>query len=80
MKNKVLIVEDNTIFAVNLFNYIKSNNNLVDIIGIANDGKEALEIFEKIRPDIVILDLKISIINGVELLKIFNNKNIFVLR
>lgn len=79
MKNKVLIVEDNTIFAVNLFNYLKSNNNLIDIIGIASDGKEALGIFEEKKTDIVILDLKIPIINGVELLKIFNSKNITVI-
>jgi DNA-binding NarL/FixJ family response regulator len=35
-----------------------------DVVGQASDGQEALELCERLRPDIVILDVRMPIING----------------
>jgi DNA-binding NarL/FixJ family response regulator len=37
-----------------------------DIVGQARDGKEIVEIAERLRPDLVILDISMPILNGLE--------------
>ena len=40
-----------------------------EVIGAAEDGQEALEIMERCKPDIVITDIRMPEIDGIELLK-----------
>ena len=38
----------------------------LDVIGDASNGKEALEIYEKEKPDIVMTDIKMPVMDGFE--------------
>ncbi|HUU50676.1 MAG TPA: response regulator [Nitrospinota bacterium] len=38
----------------------------IKVIGMAKDGKEAISLFEKLKPHAVILDIKIPVQGGVE--------------
>lgn len=45
-----------------------------EIIGAAENGKEALEIMEKELPDLVITDIKMPYMDGMQLCKVINEK------
>lgn len=66
---RILIVEDEPPIA----RYIKSITEMVteqfEIVGVAEDGIEALEKMEALNPDVVLTDVKMPRLNGVELIK-----------
>ncbi len=64
---KILIVEDDKVFREFLrISLSKINNNIF----IASDGKSALELLDKERPDVVLLDLHLPDMDGIEVLKV----------
>ncbi len=67
MKNGyILVVDDEPLTRHSLYEILKFEGYKVDT---AKDGKEALQLVEKYSPDIVIADLKLPDINGIELLR-----------
>lgn len=66
MKLKLLIIEDERITRISLSNTLKAEG--FEVFA-ASDGKEGLTIFEQERPDIVITDLRLPRISGMEILE-----------
>ncbi|HIW32838.1 MAG TPA: response regulator transcription factor [Candidatus Paenibacillus intestinavium] len=66
MNKKVLIIEDETDLADIIRDYLKKDNFEVSI---CNSGSEALNIFDKVQPNIVLLDLMLPGISGLEILR-----------
>jgi len=64
---KVLIIDDEQELCEMLYTFLIPHNYKVFL---AFNGQMGLEYFEEIRPDIVLLDLKMPDIDGVEVLKI----------
>lgn len=65
----VLIADDNKSFDINMTNAIlESNSNLIQISGIATDGLEAYNKIKSLLPDIVILDIKMPIMSGIDII------------
>ena len=54
-KLKLLIVDDSFIIRQAIKKYLKKYN--LEVVGTAENGKVALELFEKTNPDIVTLDI-----------------------
>lgn len=79
MNKKALIVEDNYEFAITLFNYIKENNEFIDLLNIASNGEDALKYVIDLKPDIVLLDLKMPKLDGIEFLNNVRNLNLDIL-
>jgi DNA-binding NarL/FixJ family response regulator len=67
-KRKILIVDDHPILRKGLSMLINQEPDLV-VNGEAEDARKALEAIEAIRPDMVIVDISLPGIDGVELLK-----------
>lgn len=66
MKPKILIVEDDLMMRTIFELYVKQSN--LEIAGLASSGKEALEVCEQIKPDIVLIDIHLEEgMNGIEL-------------
>lgn len=65
----ILIVDDNKALDIQLYNYIKNNSNNINIIGLATNGKEALDFLKSRKIDIILLDLEMPEVNGLELIK-----------
>ena len=66
---KILIVEDEPLVQVGIQSMLTNIALEITICGIANDGLQALELIEKFSPDLVISDIKMPRMNGLELLR-----------
>lgn len=61
----VLIVEDSPV-AQEFLTYILTTDPDIRIMGIANNGNEALEIVKKKKPDVITMDIHMPIMDGYE--------------
>jgi Response regulator containing CheY-like receiver domain and AraC-type DNA-binding domain len=64
---KVLIVDDNKIERESLKECIDWNSVGTELVGDANNGFSAIELLKEHKPDILITDIKMPQINGIEL-------------
>ena len=74
-KTTVLIADDNTDFSQTLANYIQSQEDL-EVIGIAKDGEEAVEMITNVTPDVALLDVIMPHLDGIGVLEKLNMLNI----
>ena len=68
MTVKVLIVDDSA-FMRNALSNMLSSDPEIQIVGKARDGLEAIELVEKLRPDIVTMDVEMPRMDGIAALK-----------
>jgi DNA-binding NarL/FixJ family response regulator len=61
---RVLIVDDQAIVAEGLKVVLSASPN-IEVIGIAEDGEQGVEQVGKLQPDLVLMDLKMPVLNGV---------------
>lgn len=61
---RVLIVDDQTLFRAGLRTLLATQPEL-DVVGEASDGQEALLVADRVRPDVVLMDLKMPNVDGV---------------
>ncbi len=80
-KKRVLIVDDAQ-FTRNILKNIMSKTGYVEIVGEASNGKEGIELFKKLKPDMITMDLVMPEKGGIEtieeILKIDSNALIVV--
>ncbi|MEG1270666.1 MAG: response regulator [Ruthenibacterium sp.] len=62
-KIRVLIADDDIDFCIIEKAQVESQSDLI-CCGIANDGKETIDLIEKLKPDVVLLDLVMPILDG----------------
>lgn len=72
---RLLIVEDEYLQQETLKSLINSNIGEVKVVGIAEDGQEALEKFHKVKPDIVLMDIHIPKLDGLKASKAMKKAN-----
>lgn len=71
---KVFLVEDEKIIRESIKNNVKWEENGFEFAGEAPDGEMALSMIEKLHPDIVITDIKMPFMDGLELSDILKKK------
>jgi DNA-binding NarL/FixJ family response regulator len=62
---RVLVVDDHPPMRMGLVALIKSQPGM-DVIAEASDGEEAIEVYEDVRPDVVLMDLRMPGMGGVD--------------
>lgn len=62
---RVLIADDHRLFAESLM-AVLSEDERVDVVGIARHGREAVELAVELEPDVVLMDLKMPVLDGLE--------------
>lgn len=75
---KILIVEDELEMQKLLVKYIELENPDLEVVGHVDNGLKALEVIEKCSPDIIITDICMPGMNGIELLKEINKRKISI--
>lgn len=68
MENTVIIIDDHPLFSRGLAQLIETQKTL-KVVGTAKDRSEALELINKITPDLAIVDLNLGQEDGLELIK-----------
>lgn len=72
---KVLIAEDEMLVRHGLKFSIEWEKYNMNVIGDAPNGREALELYEKYKPDLVITDIKMPIMDGMKLISEIRKKD-----
>ena len=62
---RVLVVEDDDPFADLLKGVLEADGRL-EVAGRARDGREGVELAEALRPDVVLMDVMLPVMDGVE--------------
>jgi len=71
---RVVIADDIALFRNGLKTIIEQDDE-INVIGCATNGKEAVELCEKYSPDVVLMDIKMPVMNGIEATKLIKEKN-----
>ena len=66
-KIKTIIVDDGKLAVNDMLNIVDWNENGFEIVGTAYNGREGLELFKQTKPDLVITDLKMPVMTGLEM-------------
>ena len=65
---RVLIAEDHSLVRRGLAAIINMEEDIT-VVGEAGDGEEAIEVWRRLRPDVVLMDLRMPRLEGVEAIK-----------
>lgn len=65
MPSRVLIVDDHALLRVAIRSMLTSDGDL-EVVGEAGDGEEALALCRKLRPELVLMDVSMPRVDGIE--------------
>ncbi len=71
---RILLVDDHKSFSEGLAMLINTNKSVMEVVGMANNSKEAIELAARTEPDIILLDVDLGDENGIEFVPELNNK------
>ncbi|MCF6460106.1 sporulation transcription factor Spo0A [Clostridium sp. Cult3] len=74
-KTKILIADDNRDFCDILSKFLSADENF-EIVGIAKDGLEALDLLTEVEPDVLILDIIMPHLDGLGVLEGIHSLNL----
>ncbi|MBC7869507.1 MAG: response regulator transcription factor [Chitinophagaceae bacterium] len=64
-KIRVVLVDDHDVVREGLRGYLRVNED-IEVVGDASDGQEAIEVCRTLKPDVVLMDLRMPGMDGVE--------------
>ena len=62
---RVLLADDHRLFAESLM-AVLSEDERVEVVGIAGNGQEAVDLAGELQPDVILMDLKMPVMDGLE--------------
>ncbi|NDJ53012.1 MAG: response regulator transcription factor [Chloroflexi bacterium] len=65
MSIRVVLADDQMIVLEGLRGILKTAPS-IEVVGVAHNGAEVLELIPKVEPDVVVMDLKMPVMNGVQ--------------
>ncbi len=69
----ILVVDDHSLFREGLISLLKASG--IDVVGEAGDGESAVNETLRLKPDIVLMDLHMPVMNGLDALRIIHEKS-----
>ena len=65
MTTRVLLVDDQQLVRIG-FRMILEGEDDIEVVGEAADGKQAIEAATRLRPDIIVMDIRMPVLDGIE--------------
>ncbi len=74
MNTKIVIADDHPLMLHGLTDFLKSNGH--NVVGSANNGREAYNLIVKLKPEVAILDIRMPFLTGLEIASECKKNNI----
>lgn len=71
---KIVLVDDQTLFVESLRTVLETRADDMRVVGVANDGNQAVEVVAETCPDVVLMDVRMPGMNGVESTKLIKER------
>jgi DNA-binding NarL/FixJ family response regulator len=65
MKLRVLLADDHTLVRRSLSEFLQAQDGF-EVVGEAQDGVEAVDLFKMLQPDVIIMDISMPNLNGID--------------
>src|ERR1035437_7125722 len=65
-RTRVLIADDHTVVAEGLQSLLQDK---FDLVGMVHDGRALLDAAEKLRPDVIVTDISMPLLNGLDAIR-----------
>ena len=72
MRKRILLVEDESLIRLDISSILQDNG--YEVVGEAGDGEKAVELAFALKPDLIIMDIKMPKLNGLKAGKIISSK------
>ncbi|MBT1017704.1 response regulator [Canibacter sp. lx-72] len=73
-KRRVVVAEDESLIRLDIVETLKDND--YEVVGEAGDGEEALRLVTELKPDVVIMDVKMPKLDGISAAEQINKEGI----
>ncbi len=71
---KIVVVDDDNLVSISLKTILEAGGN-VEVVAIGNNGKEAIDLYEQYKPDILLMDIRMDTMTGLEAAEIIIKKH-----
>ncbi|MFC1611864.1 response regulator [Myxococcota bacterium] len=68
MGRRILIIDDSLVITQQLSTFLTESGDY-EIVGKATTGAEGIKLFEQLKPDVVLLDIVMPVMDGIECLR-----------
>jgi DNA-binding NarL/FixJ family response regulator len=72
---RILIVDDQMLFAESLKTVLEASSEGYKICGLAENGREAVDAVDELKPDLVLMDVRMPVMDGVAATRILKSKH-----
>jgi two-component system chemotaxis response regulator CheB len=73
LKTKILVV-DNSVYMRNVISWFIKMDSSLQLVDVARNGQEAIEKARACKPDVIVMDVELPLLNGIEALKALNKE------
>ncbi len=72
MTIRVLIADDHKLFRQGLISLMKTRQDMVEVVGEAETGEEAIQFAEQLKPDVILMDIYMPQVDGLQAAKVIH--------
>ena len=71
---RIVLADDHALVRDGIRSLLETETDL-EVIGEASNGKEAIELVEKVHPDLLIIDIRMPVMNGIDAVEVLTKSN-----
>ena len=72
---RILIVDDQILFSESLKTVLEAAGEAYKVVGLAENGREAVDAVDELKPDLVLMDVRMPVMDGVAATRILKSKH-----